>query len=110
MPQYLPPLAMLQVSGVQLAGTHRPPLQDWPAAQVPQSSSRPQLSPILPQYLAAPDVHVSGVQLGPPMQMPGAVAPPLHVASPGQVPHSSFSPLQPLPIVLQYWPPAGVQV
>ena len=38
MPQYLPPPAVLQVSGVQLAGTHRPPLQVWPAGQAPQSS------------------------------------------------------------------------
>ena len=87
---------------MQLAGTHRPPLQIWPAAHVPQSSSRPQPSPILPQYFAPPpEVQVIAGQLGPPMQMPGDVAPPLHVASPGQAPQSSFCPLQPLPIVLQ---------
>ena len=102
LPQYWPPPAIAQVSGVQLAGTQRPPLQIWPAAHVPQSSSRPQPSPTLPQYFAPPpDVQVIAGQLGPPMQTPGDVAPPLHVASPGHAPQSSFCPLQPLPIVLQ---------
>ena len=45
------------------------------------------------------------VQLGPPMQML-----PVQTASPAQAPHSSEPPLQPLPILPQYWPPAGVQV
>src|SRR5437762_3566280 len=78
------------------------PPQTWPPAQAPQSSERPQPSPIGPQYLTAPpDWQVIAVQLGPPMQMPGFVSPPLQVASPGQAPHSSMPPLQPLPIVLQ---------
>src|SRR4029078_3286431 len=102
---------MAHLSGLQPAGTHTPPLQKLLPEQLPQSSSRPQPSPTLPQYWALPpEVTVIGVQLGPPMQMPGAVAPPLQVASPAQAPQSSFCPLQPLPIVLQYVPPAGVQV
>ena len=44
-------------------------------------------------------------QLGPPMQRP-----PVQTPSPAQAPHSSEPPLQPLPILPQYWPPAGVQV
>jgi len=44
-------------------------------------------------------------QLGPPMQMP-----PVHTPSPAQAPHSSEPPLQPLPILPQYWPPGGAQV
>src|SRR5436190_558913 len=97
-PQYWPPPAIAQVSGMQPAGTHSPPLQTWPPAQAPQSSERPQPSPIGPQYLTAPpDWQVIAVQLGPPMQMPGFVSPPLQVASPGQAPHSSMPPLQPLP-------------
>jgi len=40
-------------------------------------------------------------------------APPTHwfasqMPSPGQVPHSSFWPGQPAPMVPQYWPPGGV--
>jgi hypothetical protein len=102
MPQYWPPPAIAQVSGVQPAGTHSPPLQTWPFAQVPQSSERPQPSPIMPQYFAAPpDAQVIAAQLAPPMQMPGFIAPPLQVASPGQVPQSSMPPGQPLPITLQ---------
>ena len=46
-------------------------------------------------------MQVIGLQLGPPMQTPGIVVPPLQVASPGHAPQSSFCPLQPLPIVLQ---------
>ena len=59
-----------------------------------------------PQYLAAPpEVQVSGLQLGPPMHRP-----PVQTPSPAQAPQSSAPPLQPLPILPQYWPPAGVQV
>jgi hypothetical protein len=103
MPQYCPPPATAQVSGVQPAGTHRPPLQTCPLAHIPQSTERPQPSPIVPQYFAPapPDAQVIGVQLGPPMQIPGFIAPPLQVASPGQVPQSSMPPGQPLPIRLQ---------
>ena len=101
---------MAQDSGLQPAGTHRPPLQTLLPEQFPQSSS-PAAVATLPQYCALPpEVQVMGVQLGPPMQMPGAVAPPLQVASPGQAPQSSFCPLQPLPIVCQYVPPTGVHV
>ena len=49
LPQYWPPPATAQVSGVQFAGTHSPPLHTWPVPQLPQSSARPQPSPILPQ-------------------------------------------------------------
>ena len=83
LPQYLPPPGIAQVSGMQFAGTQRPPLQILPAEHLPQSSPRPQPSPTLPQYCALPpEVQVIGGQLGPPMQTPGAVAPPLHVRRP----------------------------
>ena len=59
----------------------------------------------MPQYRADPDVQVTRWQLGPPMQRPAVQTP-----SPAQAPHSSEPPLQPLPILPQYWPPAGAQV
>ena len=60
----------------------------------------------MPQYLAAPpEAQVTRWQLGPPMQRP-----PVQTPSPAQAPHSSEPPLQPLPILPQYWPPAGAQV
>ena len=97
---------MVQVSGTQLALAQTPALQTWPVGQAPHSSFDPQPSPTVPQYLAAPpDVQVTRWQLGPPMQMP-----PVHTPSPAQAPHSSEPPLQPLPILPQYWPPAGAQV
>ena len=49
-PQYLPPpLAMLQVSGTQLAATHSPPAQELPAGQSPHVSVPPQPLPMSPQ-------------------------------------------------------------
>src|SRR5262245_42177566 len=61
---------------------------------------------MVPQYRAPPpDVQVIRWQLDPPTQMLAMQTPSL-----GQAPHSSEPPLQPLPILPQYWPPAGVQV
>src|SRR5438094_765972 len=45
--------------------------------------------------------------------MPGqtpACAPVPQATPPAQAPHSSEPPLQPLPILPQYWPPAGAQI
>ena len=99
-------LPELQVSGTQPALTQTPDVQTCPVPQAPQSSFIPQPSPMMPQYLAAPpEAQVSGWQLGPPTQRPKVQTP-----SPAQAPQSSEPPLQPLPILPQYWPPAGVQV
>jgi hypothetical protein len=49
--------------------------------------------------------QVARTQLGPPVHRPATQTP-----SPGQAPHSSAPPGQPLPILPQYWPPVGVQV
>src|SRR6185295_15568261 len=73
LPQYRPPLGMLQVSGTQLACTHTPEVvQLLGAPQAPQSSARPQPSPMVPQKL--PTVVTAGQasagQPGPPTHSP----------------------------------------
>jgi hypothetical protein len=104
-PQYCV-VADLHVSGTHPAFTQTPAVQTSPVAHAPQSSFVPQPSPIVPQYLAPPpDAQVIRWQLAPPTQMLD-----MQTLSPEQVPHSSAPPLQPLPILPQYWPPAGVQV
>ena len=95
----------VQVSGTQLALAQTPALQTWPVGQAPHSSFDPQPSPTVPQYRADPAVHATRWQLDPPMQRPAVQTP-----SPAQGPHSSEPPLQPLPILPQYWPPGGVQI
>jgi len=98
---------MVQDSGTQPAFTQTPAVQASPVAQAPQSSFMPQPSPTMPQYFAAPPpgVQVIRWQLGPPTQRPA-----LHTLSPPHMPHSSEPPLQPLPILPQYCPPAGMQL
>jgi hypothetical protein len=96
----------LQPNGVQSAGRQTPPLQVWPSSHAAQASSRPQPSPITPQYLAIPPwLHVIGTQFGPPTQMPA-----LQISVEEQAPHSRLPPTQPLPILPQYRPFCGVQV
>jgi hypothetical protein len=110
-PQYVP-LAVAQVSGVQLVGTQMllgP--QVWPAGQLaPQLRLPPQPSPMVPQYWPVAVVHeVSRVQVaGSGPQTPGVAAPQTWPA--GQLPQVRGRP-QPSPMVPQYWPPfAAVQV
>jgi hypothetical protein len=104
-PQYCV-VADLQVSGTQPAFTHTPAVQTSPVPQAPQSSFMPQPSPIVPQYLAPPpDAQVIRWQLTPPTHRPER-----QTLSPEQAPQSSAPPLQPLPILPQYWPPGGLQV
>src|SRR5215831_9871730 len=97
-PQYWPPPAGLQLSGVHSdAGAPHtpvtpPPPQVWGAVQLPQSRVAPQPSPTLPQNWAPVGVQVRATQLGPPVQMLL-----VHTPSPGQVPQSSVA-LQPLPM------------
>jgi hypothetical protein len=89
---------MLQVSGTQLACTHTPEaVQLLVASQAPQSSARPQPSPMVPQKPPALVAvgQVSAGQLGPPTHSPFS-----HTWSPGQVPQSFVS-LQPSPMVPQ---------
>jgi hypothetical protein len=98
LPQYRPPLGIVQVRGAQLACTHTPEaVQLLVAPQAPQSSARPQPSPIVPQKpprtVAAG--QVSAGQLGPPTHSPFS-----QTWSAGQAPQS-FVPLQPSPIVPQ---------
>src|SRR6185295_7889650 len=86
--------------------TQTPPVHVCPVGQAPQYSTRPQPSPTAPQYCAVPpDAQAMGLQLGPPIHRPAVQTP-----SPAQAPHSSEPPLQPLPILPQYWPPAGMHV
>ena len=101
-PQYCV-VADLHVSGTHPAFTQTPAVQTSPVPHAPQSSFVPQPSPTVPQYLAPPpDAQVIRWQLAPPTQMSD-----MQTLSPEQVPHSSAPPLQPLPILPQYWPPAA---
>src|SRR5436190_1347727 len=104
----------------QARPVHVPPVPGMPGqtpacAPVPQaippghdgqSSTPPQPLPNGAQERAAPpDVEVIGAQPGTAVQEPAVQTP-----SALQAPHSIEPPLQPLPILPQYWPPAGAQV
>src|SRR5262245_6566174 len=106
-PQYFPPPppGMSQPAGVQLAGTQTPSaLQVLPAAQGPQSSASPQPVPILLQKRTPPvPLQVPRMQVGPSTQMWS-----VHICPAPAQPPQSFEPWQPLPMMPQYWPPAGV--
>jgi len=109
-PQYWPPEAGVQVSGVQTPGAplHRLSSQVHPLLlqMLPQSSELPQPSPMVPQYwspLAV--VQVNGVQTGgsPLHRLPSQVHPVLLQVAP----QSSELP-QPSPMIPQYWSPLAV--
>src|SRR5437868_11574831 len=73
-------------------------LQLKPVGHVPQSSARPQPSPILPQLRTPVVGQVAGTHDAPWTHTPFS-----QIWSPGQVPQSCES-LQPSPILPQYWP------
>jgi hypothetical protein len=97
-PQYWPPLAGMQATGVQSALPHTfarpPPAQVLPPVHSPHSSTPPQPSPIVPQKLPPANAQPSGTQ-------PGATQTPLRHSLPSvHSPHSSGRP-QPSPTVPQ---------
>ena len=109
-PQYWPPEAGLQVSGVQIpdAPLHRLSSQVHPLLLqvLPQSSELPQPSPMVPQYWSPfAVVQVNGVQTGgsPLHRLSLQVHPVLLQV----VPQSSELP-QPSPMIPQYWSPLAV--
>jgi hypothetical protein len=96
----------LQTSGLQLAGAHCPFWQVSPAMQAPQSSLRPQPSPIEPQYFPEPVPHATCVHDGPPWHKWS-----VHCQPAGQSSSQLKVPPQPSPKTPpQYCPPDGLHV
>jgi hypothetical protein len=104
-PQYCPPVG-LQVSGVQLVGTHWLFTHVSPAMQSAQFMLSPQLLPIIPQYLPDPEPHATGAHAVPPLHRWSWQVHPAVVQSPQVIVPPQPSPSTPP----QYCPPVGLQV